>query len=76
MAQLDNFYEMSMSAFIRVLATRDFIKVQQKKPYGNILISRGRETCSRSPPSGTHNGSDAPLSNENNGKKLAIGAIF
>ncbi|GJU92167.1 hypothetical protein Tco_1304590 [Tanacetum coccineum] len=31
---------------------------------------------SRSPPSGTHNGSDAPSSNENNGKKLAIRDIF
>ncbi|GJV95903.1 protein STRUBBELIG-receptor family 8 [Tanacetum coccineum] len=59
-----------------VLVTRDFLKVQQKKPYGNILISRGREMCSRSPPSGIHNGSDAPSSNKNNGKKLAIGYIL
>ncbi|GJR66697.1 reverse transcriptase domain-containing protein [Tanacetum coccineum] len=31
---------------------------------------------SRSPPSGTHKGSDAPLSNESSGKKLEIGAIL
>ena len=28
-----------------VLATRDFIKVEQRKPYGDILISRGRKMC-------------------------------
>ncbi|GKC76924.1 hypothetical protein Tco_1127698 [Tanacetum coccineum] len=31
---------------------------------------------SRSPPSGTHKGSDAPLSNESSRKKLGIGAIL
>ncbi|GKC72781.1 hypothetical protein Tco_1118664, partial [Tanacetum coccineum] len=61
---------------IAFLVTRDFLKVQRKKPYGNILISRGSEMCSRSPSSGTHNGSDAPSSNKNNGKKLVIGDIL
>ncbi|GJS05186.1 ATP-dependent RNA helicase DEAH13-like protein, partial [Tanacetum coccineum] len=33
-----------------ILATRDFIKVQQKKPYGNIMILRGKEMCRQRAP--------------------------
>ena len=29
--------------YLTVLATRDYIKVEQKMPYGDILISRGPE---------------------------------
>lgn len=34
-------YRHMFTLSVAVLATRDYIRVEQKEPYGDILISRG-----------------------------------